>query len=41
MFITINIPDELAVQLRPFEKQLPQLLAWGLHEFNATTQIGF
>lgn len=41
MLITVNISDELAMQLQPFEKQLPRLLEHGLREFNATTQIGF
>jgi hypothetical protein len=41
MLITVNIPNELATQLRPFEKQLPRLLEYGLREFNATTQVGF
>lgn len=41
MLITINVSDELARQLRPFEKQLPRLLDYGLREFNATSQIGF
>lgn len=41
MLITINVPNELAMQLRPFEQQLPRLLEYGLREFNATSQIGF
>ncbi|OQW86514.1 MAG: hypothetical protein BWK78_09965 [Thiotrichaceae bacterium IS1] len=41
MLITANVSDELAMQLRPFEKQLPRLLDYGLREFNATTQVGF
>jgi uncharacterized coiled-coil DUF342 family protein len=27
--------------LRPFEKQQPRLLDYGLREFKATTQVGF
>jgi hypothetical protein len=41
MLITVNIPNELATQLRPFEKQLPRLLEYGLREYAATTQVGF
>jgi hypothetical protein len=41
MLMAIEIPNELAMQLRPFEKQLPQLLEYSLREFTATTQVGF
>ncbi len=41
MLVTANVPNELAMQLRPFEKPLPRLLEYGLREFNATNQVGF
>lgn len=41
MLITANVPNELASQLRPFEKQLPRLLEYGLREFTATAKVGF
>lgn len=41
MLITINVPNDLAVQLRPFETQLPRWLESRLREFNTTPQVGF
>ena len=39
--ITFDIPDALAVRLRPLENQLPRILELGLRELNAVTQPGF
>ena len=39
--ITLNVPDELAVRLRPLEKQLPRILELGLREISAGAQPGF
>ncbi len=39
--ITLNLPDELAMRLRPLEGQLPRILELGLREMNATAQPGF
>jgi hypothetical protein len=39
--ITLNVPDELALRLRPLEGQLPRILELGLREMNATAQPGF
>ena len=39
--ITLNVPDELAVRLRPLEKQLPRILELGLREIAAAAQPGF
>ena len=39
--ITLNVPDELAVRLRPLEGQLPRILELGLREMNAAAQPGF
>ncbi|MCK4488458.1 MAG: hypothetical protein KAU38_17075 [Desulfobacterales bacterium] len=39
--VTFNIPDDLAVRLRPLENQLPRILELGLRELNAVAQPGF
>ena len=47
MEITVTIPDELAIQLHPIEKELPQILelgmrAWtarGVSEFSGLTDV--
>lgn len=39
--MTLDIPEELATQLQPLEKQLPRILELGLRELNALTQLGF
>jgi hypothetical protein len=39
--ITLNVLDELAVRLRPLEKQLPRILELGLREISAGAQPGF
>ena len=39
--ITLNVPEELAVRLRPLEKQLPRILELGLREIAAAAQPGF
>ena len=39
--ITLNVPDELAMRLRPLENQLPRILELGLREVSAMAQPGF
>ncbi|NJN55292.1 MAG: hypothetical protein HC804_11350 [Anaerolineae bacterium] len=39
--VTVEIPDEMAQQLQPFEAELPRILALGLREFTASRQPGF
>jgi hypothetical protein len=39
--ITLEIPEELAAQLRPVERELPRILELGLRELHATSQLGF
>jgi hypothetical protein len=39
--LQVDVPDELADQLRPLADQLPQILALGLRELNAASQPGF
>lgn len=39
--ITLEIPEELAAQLRPLEGQLPRIIELGLREYQATNQLGF
>ncbi len=39
--VTLNIPKELAIRLRPLESQLPQILELGLRGLNAAKQPGF
>jgi hypothetical protein len=41
MEITVTIPDDLAVRLRPIEKELPQILELGIRAWNARGQSGF
>ena len=39
--VKFNIPDDLAIRLRPLENQLPRILELGLRELNAVAQPGF
>ena len=39
--VKFNIPDDLAMRLRPLENQLPRILELGLRELNALGQSGF
>jgi hypothetical protein len=39
--ITVTIPDELARQLRPVEKELPHILELGIRAWNARGQSEF
>jgi hypothetical protein len=39
--VQIDVPDELADQLRPMGDRLPQILELGLRELNAASQAGF
>lgn len=39
--MTLDIPDELAKQLRPIADRLPRILELGLREFNASNEGGF
>jgi hypothetical protein len=41
MQIEVDIPDELAIRLSPFQDQLPRILELGLREWNAIEQSGF
>lgn len=41
MEITLNVSDELATQLHPFQDQLPRILEFGLREWQAAAQTGF
>ena len=41
MSISITIPDELAGQLKPYQDDLPQILALGLREWHARQEPGF
>ena len=41
MLIKLDISDELASQLYPFEDKIPQILELGLRELNANNQTGF
>jgi hypothetical protein len=41
MEITLSIPDELAIRLRPVEKELPQILELGIREWHARREAGF
>ena len=36
-----DIPEELAIRLRPLESQVPRILELGLRELNALSQPGF
>lgn len=35
MIITLDVPNDLGIRLRPFSQQLPRLLELGLRELNA------
>ena len=39
--MTINISSELALRLRPFGEEMPQILELGLREWSAAGQVGF
>lgn len=39
--VKFNIPEELAIRLRPLENQVPRILELGLRELNAVAQSGF
>ncbi len=41
MLMTVDIPNDLAMRLFPFEQNLPQVLELGLHEFTLPKQNGF
>ncbi len=41
MEITLNLSEELATRMRPFEDQLPRILELGLREWHAAAQPGF
>jgi hypothetical protein len=41
MEITLTIPEDLAVRLRPVEKELPQILELGIRAWNARAESGF
>ena len=41
MLMTLELPDELAVRLRPLQDQIPRILEFGLRELNAKAQHGF
>lgn len=37
MLVTLNIPEELATRLTPFQEDVPEILELGLREFRATS----
>jgi hypothetical protein len=39
--IILTIPEELALRLQPFEKELPQILELGIRAWNAAGESGF
>ncbi len=41
MQITLNFPNDLAIWLRPLERQPPQLLELGLREVHTEVPVGF
>ncbi len=41
MEITLTVPEELALRVRPFEKELPQILELGMQAWNARGESGF
>jgi hypothetical protein len=41
MEITLTIPEELALRLRPVEKELPHILELGIRAWNARGEPGF
>ena len=41
MEITLTIPEELALRLRPFEKELPRILELGIRARSAWDEAGF
>jgi hypothetical protein len=38
---TVTIADDLAIQLRPYQAQLPQILALGIREWQAREDAGY
>lgn len=41
MQLTLDVPDDLADQIRPMQDRLPRILALGLREFEAEGLSGF
>lgn len=41
MQITLDIPDDIARCLQPFQADLPQILALGMRQLNANPATGF
>jgi hypothetical protein len=41
MQITLDIPDDIAQQLQPLQRDLPQILALGMQQLNANPSTGF
>ncbi|MDZ7622178.1 MAG: hypothetical protein U5O69_07305 [Candidatus Competibacteraceae bacterium] len=41
MQLTFDVPDDLAVKIRPMQDRLPYILALGLREFEAESLAGF
>jgi hypothetical protein len=41
MLITLDVPNDLGLRLRPFKQQLPHLLELGLRELNAPSNADF
>ena len=41
MQVTFDLPDEVAIDLRPFEDKLPQILQLGLRELHSISEEGF
>lgn len=41
MLITLDVPNDLGVRLRPFSQQLPRLLELGLRELTMPSSKGF
>jgi len=41
MLITLDVPNDLGIRLRPFSQQLPRLLELGLRELTAPSSKGF
>ena len=41
MQVTFDLPDEVAIGLRPFEDKLSQILELGLRELHSISQEGF
>ena len=39
--VTFDIPQELAIRIRPLEEQVSRILELGLRELSAASQMGF